>query len=253
MDVKTNNFFRKNNKNKGQTQQTEKQLNQVNELIQMANQAIMCGPDCQNKKNVDELQQKYLNAQTNLATAPQQLTLAEKNYYVAFKGSAYYNDFLSKELQGKADLMGNSISSIFQQNIEHTKQLSNLYDTLDTNFKNMLEFVNKYVTSNENLNDKFTGVKQDIVTNDRKTYYEYEEYTMMKNWYYFFKWIYIILIVVFIVASFLIPNPYSLKYKFFLLALFILYPFVIDYIIIWVIHFFVRIYELLPTNIYTKL
>ena len=234
-------------------QNQNSQINQVNKLIATANQAITCGPACQEQKNIEELQKKYLNAQANVGTAPQQLVTAEKEYYTASKGAAYYSDFLRNQLQGKADILGNTLKTNFQKNIQLTTEYSKTYDSLSSNYQHILELFNGYVKSNESLKGEVNGVQKDIVTNDRKTYYEYEHLTGMKNWYYLFKWIYIILVFVFILGIFLVRNIYSLKYKIFLLVIFILYPYVIDFIVIYLIQLFLRLYSLLPTNIYTNL
>lgn len=234
-------------------QNQESQVNQVNQLIQKANEAITCGPACQEQTKIEDLQKKYLNAQANVATAPQQLENAEKEYYTTSKGEAYYSDFLRNKLQGKADILGNTLKSNFQKNIQLTTDFSQTYDSLSSNYQHILELFNGYVKSNESLKGELNGVQKDIVTNDRKTYYEYEHFTSMKNWYYLFKWIYIILVFVFILGIFLVRNSYSLKYKIFLLVIFILYPFVIDFIVLYLIQLSLRLYSLLPTNIYTNL
>ena len=234
-------------------QNQESQVNQVNQLIEVANQAITCGPACQEQTKIEDLQKKYLNAQANVATAPQQLETAEKEYYTASKGAAYYSDFLRNKLQGKADILGNTLKSNFQKNIQLTTDFSQTYDSLSSNYQHILELFNGYVKSNESLKGEVNGVQKDIVTNDRKTYYEYEHFTSMKNWYYLFKWIYIILVFVFVLGMFLVRNSYSLKYKIFLLVIFILYPFVVDFIVLYLIQLSLRLYSLLPTNIYTNL
>jgi len=229
------------------------QITQVNQLIQAANQAIICGPACQEQKKIEDLQKKYLDAQANVATAPQQLENAEKEYYTASKGAAYYSDFLRNKLQGKADILGNTLKSNFQKNIQLTTDFSQTYDSLSSNYQHILELFNGYVKSNESSKKEINGIQKDIITNDRKTYYEHEHLTTMKNWYYLFKWIYIILVFAFIVGIFLVKNSYSLKYKIFLLVIFVLYPFVIDFIVIYIIQLSLRLYSLLPTNIYTNL
>ena len=44
-----------------------------------ASQSMSCDSECQRKKTEAELKQKYLNAQTNLATAPDQVSSSLKN------------------------------------------------------------------------------------------------------------------------------------------------------------------------------
>ena len=51
-------------------------------MIEKSSEAIICGPDCQKIKVSEELKQKYLDAETNLQTAPIKLDESKKNYYV---------------------------------------------------------------------------------------------------------------------------------------------------------------------------
>ena len=51
----------------------------INQLLELSSQELICGPDCQQKKISTELKQKYLDAQTNLQTAPINLENTKKN------------------------------------------------------------------------------------------------------------------------------------------------------------------------------
>ena len=54
----------------------------INELLEKSSEAIMCGPSCQKLKVSEELKQKYLDAETNMQTAPIKLEQSKKNYYI---------------------------------------------------------------------------------------------------------------------------------------------------------------------------
>ena len=60
------------------------QLNQdkINQLLEQSAEALACGPTCQKLKISEELKQKYLDAETNMQTAPIQLEETKKNYYI---------------------------------------------------------------------------------------------------------------------------------------------------------------------------
>jgi len=157
------------------------------------------------------------------------------------------------QVNAEADSVLNILKVSFSKNIQSIINLSQTYDSLSSNYKHILELFNGYVNSNESLKGEINSVQKDIVTNDRKTYYEYEHFNSMKNWYYLFKWVYILLVFVFILGIFFVNNTYSFSYKIFLLLLFMLYPFVIDFLVIYFIQLSHQIYSLLPTNVYTKL
>lgn len=53
-------------------------LDKLNSLISQASDTISCDANCQQQRKADQLKQKYLDAQTNLASAPNQLNTAQK-------------------------------------------------------------------------------------------------------------------------------------------------------------------------------
>ena len=79
------------------------QLNQdkINDLLNKSAEALLCGPDCQKMKITDELKQKYLDAETNIQTAPIKLEQTKKNYYVYKEGRPFYDNMLEEELKKK--------------------------------------------------------------------------------------------------------------------------------------------------------
>ena len=50
----------------------------LNTLLEQSLSALSCGPDCQKTKTTNELNQKYLDSQTNMETAPIQLDTSKK-------------------------------------------------------------------------------------------------------------------------------------------------------------------------------
>ena len=67
---------------------------QIKALLAQSNANLMCGPACQAQKSLTELESKYVTAQNNLRTAPEQLKTAKKNYYIAKDGTAGHNQMV---------------------------------------------------------------------------------------------------------------------------------------------------------------
>lgn len=63
--------------------QQQQTTNQINQLLAQSSQALLCGPgtECERTQTSEDLQQKYLAAQTNVQTAPYQEQQAEKSFY----------------------------------------------------------------------------------------------------------------------------------------------------------------------------
>jgi len=102
---------------KKQTLLQSQQLSQdkINELLEQSSEAIMCGPTCQKIKVTEDLKQKYLDAETNVQTAPIKLEQSKKNYYIFTEGRPYYDNMREEELKKKAE----KISEIIEENFNN--------------------------------------------------------------------------------------------------------------------------------------
>ena len=242
-----------NNPNMNLTQHQLDVTSQINQMLAQSSDALMCGPDCQKKRQTDKLKQQYVDAQTNIKTAPSQLKQAEKNYYTFAEGDAVYNKVLDNELTQKADKIGETMQQNFNESVDNATTLNETYNSLYTNYQHVLELYNDYIDENDELNRKIMKHGSDIVTTDRKTYYETQNYETLVSWYRFFRWIYFILVVAFIIAIFLADSTSSLLRKIFMLILVIAYPLVITYVVTYAISIRDRIILLMPKNIYKSM
>ena len=194
------------------TDQVNKLVQQVDSALADSANSLICGPDCQSQENIKTLKQLYLDAELNLKTAPENLTVAEKNYLVSVLGEDGYSD-------------------------DYLEDLYENYYTINTNLKTDI--------------NKATG---DVVTNDRKTYYETQNNNYLKNWYVVYKFIYIVIIIVFIIFLFVKKSEYSFISRVLILIFFILYPIYITKTVFWIWNkVILRIWELLPSNIYKSI
>ena len=161
---------------------------------------------------------------------------------------------MKKELTVKSTALGDILTNTFHSETSTNTELAQVYQGLFRNYQHILELYKQYLEKNTTLEKDIKQTNTDIVTNDRKTYYEVQNTTSMQGWYHVFMWIYIILLFVFIFAMFAVPNTsYSIYAKMIILALFFIYPFIVDRVVIGVLAFFHSLYELLPKNVYTTL
>ena len=126
-------------------------LDKFSSMIDKATAAISCGPECQNEKKDEELKQAYLNAQTNLATAPNNVYVSRKNYVVFDQGEAAYDELIDSELLQQAE----NLSSYYQTNFNDESQNiifnTNTYSGLLINLKNIFDLFLKYKEENIKL------------------------------------------------------------------------------------------------------
>jgi hypothetical protein len=229
-------------------------LNNFNQLISQASDAIMCNSECRRNKQEELLKQKYLNSQTNLATASNQENIAEKNYILFTKGESAYNDFLDNKLQEKANLISEKFIENFNKESNIIKSQISSYSGILLNFRNIVDLYLNYKRENIQLFKKLKEETNDVLTNERKTYYEDQNIDRLTFFYsYFFITIYVIFVLCFGGFSFIYPSNYSWKFKLALFVLFIILPFISTWIVGKIIYFLYEIYDLLPKNVYKNL
>ena len=232
-------------------QKQQETTNQLNALIEQSAEAISCCPDCQKIKSNQDLEQKYLDAQTNMQTAPIQLQEAKKNYYVFAEGEGAYNSLIERELKVKATKIGELIKEKFLEEIQRAKTLNFYYNSDIINSKNSIELYNNYFNKNKETELNIRNSNSDVLTNDRKSYYEIQELDNLNKWYSIFIWIYYILLLGLFLGSIFIKNQLSIITKVGLMVVLLFYPVYIERIIA----FFISILQninlyLFPKNVY---
>lgn len=226
---------------------------QINNLLEQSTQALLCGPDCQKQKVSDELKQKYLNAQTNLQTAPINLETTKKNYYVYTQGESSYDNMLETDLKKKAEEIGELIGASFNDEVASAETMNKYYNTALINSNYTKDLLNEYDKKNKELKIQLKDRRGDILTNDRKTYYENDALDTLNLWYRFWWYVYYILVLVFLISIFLVNSQMTNGKKLILTVLLIFYPYYIELIVNWIYEFFSNIYKNLPKNVYNNL
>jgi hypothetical protein len=227
---------------------------QLNALLEQSAQAITCGPTCQKMKNTQQLEQQYLNAQTNIQTAPIQLENARKAFYTFTEGTGAYNTMLEKDLQIKANEIGNRLTNIFNKEIELANTLNTFYNSDIINTQNTIELYETYRTKNKELEKGIKNTRGDVITNDRKSYYETQQSDNLTFWYRTLMTIYYLLLVVFFLGTLFSPNKLSVLQKIVITVILFIYPFIISPIANYVIGGLNNLVTFLfPKNVYKHL
>ena len=239
--------------NADQAQLSADSTAQLNKLLAQSADALTCGPSCQKQKTADSLKSAYQAAQSNVMTAPAELGQAEKAYITYVDGTAGYNAIMSTAITTQADTVCANIQKEFNKQVEIATNLTTTYNSLYTNYAYVKELYHDYVNENSETHEYIGRLNSDVVTADRKTYYESQNYESLTKWYYIFRWIYIILLIAFFIGLFLAESDKSRMYKWTIFILLVLYPVVINYIIAYLLKTWSQLYTLLPKNIYKSL
>lgn len=225
---------------------------QVNALISQSNDALMCGPACQQQKSLSDLEEKYINSQNNLKTAPEQLEIAKKNYYLALDGRANYDKMVRDKANSDANKVVQALQKKFDESVTSTEDQVNVYNSLTTNYNYMFDLLINYLQENENMSKSLKKMRGDIITNDRKTYYEYQYIDSLEKWYWWYRVVYILFIIIFI-GLVIIKNKSSWMIKILMILFFILYPIFITPLVIYIINCIYYIIGFFPKTIFTPL
>ena len=232
-----------------QNNQNKNNLDKFNAMIDQATAAISCDSECQNQQKDEQLKQAYLNAQINLATAPNNVYVSRQNYVVFDQGQPAYDELIDSELLQQAQ----KLTSYYQNNFTDESQNiifnTNMYSGLLINLKNIFDLFLKYKEENIKLFKQLKDDTNDVLTNDRKTYYQDQGIDNLKFYYhYFFLLIYIITILAYIIYNVMYPSQFSILLRIIFLALMILLPFISTWILGKIIGIIYAIYNLLPKN-----
>lgn len=226
---------------------------QINDLLNKTSEALMCGPDCQKEKTKEELKQKYLNAQTNLQTAPLQVEESKKNYYVYANGEAYYDTQQEKELTKKAEEICKQLSNVFNTELKNAETLNAYLNNALMNSQHTEDLLNSYREKNIELKQEMEKEHSTILTNDRKTYYENSASDWLLKWNTVYWRLYFLWVIIYVLALFLTPSSLTWVRRILLLIVFIVYPFVINHIVNWFSNSGKSLWDLLPRNVYQNL
>jgi hypothetical protein len=229
-------------------------LDKFNSMIDKATAAVSCGTECQRQQKDDELKQAYLDAQTNLATAPNNVYVSRQNYVVFDQGQPAYDELIDSELLEQAQ----KLTSYFQTNFDNESQ--NIFFNIDTysglliNLKNIFDLYLKYKEENINLFKKLKDETNDVLTNDRKTYYQDQGIDNLKFYYhYFLLLIYIVAVLCYVVYNFMYPSQVSFIVRIIILGMMVLLPFISTWILGKIVGIFYDIYNWLPKNAHKQL
>jgi len=228
-------------------------LNEFNSLVEQANESISCDEACMQERERQQLLQQYLDAETNVVNAPEQLITTRKKFITFTQGENGYSEFLDNDLQNKAD----SIVKIYQSKFDHDVNLilTNIktFEGFLVNFNNVVDLYKKYKMENDDLEKQLKITTTDTLTNDRKSYYEDEGLGRLRTYYYFFLFIYIIILVIFILAMFLVKTNVKISNRILIILLLISYPFVCLWLFNSIRTIFTRSLDYFPKNVYNHL
>lgn len=222
---------------------------QINELMAASQDALMCGPTCKKNKKSADLKQAYDDAELNLRTAPAQVIESRRKFLVYSEGEHGYDAVKRDDLTIEADEIANELTDVLKTDVKSAIAGVDYYNTAVINSDATKELYNTYVEQNEELLLKIRNQQGDIITNDRKTYYEESASDELYNWYMVWIAVYYILFIVFVAINISMATA-GLIVTWIILALF---PIIGPTVINWVAASVMGVYKMRPIDVYNNL
>lgn len=236
----------KNHHHKNQTSQAD----HFNALLDQANERNACDPQCQYLKKSAELKEKYMQSNQNKKISSQQIEQAIQECIVYAKGRPVYDDGLNDEFSKKAHEIGKRIETTFGEETKKIITDIHSYNALLLNYKNLIDLYKKYKVENHLLKKKIKEEGNDILTNERKTFYEDQGQETLKTVFYVLTVLYIVCLVAFLIFVFAFPSELKLTSKIGIFAGLIVFYFLSPYALSLIISTAYFIYKVLPKNVH---
>lgn len=237
-------------KNKSDPQPAGLDVSKYNKMIAAAAAIVTCDPECQREKMKEELKQKFKEAQVNLHSAPEQLSLASKRYFEFSNGKPKYEEIFSQELMKQSKSLSEEIVQKFMGGAAQTGQNVEKYVSDAFDLKTAQELNKVLEMKIVSLQNELYKIINGTVTNDRKYYYGNESIDYLRKWNYAFMILFFILFVALSASLFLVPNAQSTPAKIAIIVAVALYPFYIMYIAGFIGRIYSFIVSVFPKNIY---
>jgi hypothetical protein len=167
--------------------------------------------------------------------------------------SNYYERMEEQLINNNAKKITDEMLVVFTEELKKTASLFGYYKLSLENTDNTLDLYNQYLEKNKELEKKIKDSNNDILTNDRKTFYETEAHEKLDAWHKVFKWFYNILGFLVIISLYFTEMPISLGKKMIIIIVVLIYPIIIGKILTFIYQQYESIKKQSPKNVYNNL
>lgn len=155
-------------------------MEQMNKLVNAANEFIKCGPDCQKKTKIGLLKKEYEDLQKKDTDYDEKLAKAKKAYYVAAFGDAAFQKEAKKEI---AEAANKSAAQLKEDIAKQILQLETAFDSMEKaklNKEITRELVEKIIKENKEMVKVIKKDENKTAINQRLAVYESNHLTTVE-------------------------------------------------------------------------
>ena len=216
-------------------------INKLNLLLEK----VSCDETCQREKEHTKLKEEMEAAQANILTAPEQLELAKKKYYISMYGHTKYMEIREKELEKEATeivLQLQKLMNETQTKIRHqSMEMKFLQSSLD---QSKLQGTNQ---------TEMTPTEPDSVyVSNRTLFYTRDAFNTLRAYYNYAYYFYYILAVGILIILVGFRNQISKIQLVIFLVLVFTYPYFITPLLTVILSLFTYLKSFIPENILTQ-
>jgi dsDNA-binding SOS-regulon protein len=205
---------------------------------------------------IKELEDVYNKAKADSLSCQDNVSIARKNYITARDGENEMDRITKEEAYQKAH---DEVLKLIEEYVDILRMVYTQTEALDTaeEGSSYMDGVLIQTIANNALSEQHVKKSlNEILTNDRKSYYEQDKYTNLKWWNRIWFWSYLFLWITFSLLLFFTNNRYSylsVMSKAGFILLFLIYMFIAKYIVLIIISFIVFCTTLFPKNVYLQM
>jgi len=160
---------------------------------------------------------------------------------------------MSRNLQTEAEAVARTFQVSFDDKIESATLSYNNYDDLLVIFDHVFELYTNLKNENASLDIQVKSKNSDVLTNNRKTYYEDQSIDNLDSIHKILLIIYAIFLIGFAIAIFRFPSESSKMSLLCILVFFIIYPFICVRIFKFLYHIKDIIMSVFPKDVYKNI
>lgn len=235
---------------------SEFNVEMLNDLIKQSSAKYECNDECMRKRTSEKLKSRYYDAIDTIQMAPQRATDAFRKYVLFTQGEQAYDTLNTKRLAEQSAKKSNKIQLTFDTSANMVSETADVYTSMFTNFKHVVELYRRLVAKNKLAKKQISSQTSTALTNDRMVYYSDQQIAKLEQYYSFFKSIYWIMIVVFVVLSIRQIKSHTPGNKQGLVKSVVIglglvsYPWVSMWLFVIIQRFLLWLYSWVPNNIY---
>lgn len=144
----------------------------MNNVISNLQSMINCDTDCQKAKTAADLRRAWMNAKQVELSAPENVSEAEKKYYVFTKGEVGYKDMLVNRYRKVANAKKGKAEKNHEELMNELETLTKDYEAEDSTLMRMRELLRIRLNENKELRKAIDDDVAAVQTNDRRVVYE---------------------------------------------------------------------------------